>query len=119
MGERPAPSGGSPSSIGADHGHVTGAAPEPAPQTPHGRLTRPYSGVIPASFISLDHFAWSPRMKRANSSGVLPAGSAPRTRIFSRTSLIASTRFASAESFATVSFGVAARASRPNQPTAS
>src|SRR5260221_8680708 len=119
MGERPAQPGGSPSSIGTNHGRAIGAAPEPAPQAPGGRLTRPYSGVIPASFISLDHFAWSPRTKLANSSGVLPAGSAPRPSIFSRTSLIASTRFASAESFATVAFGVAAGASRPNQPTAS
>src|SRR5438105_8527388 len=119
MVERPAPPGGSPSSIGTNHGHVAGAAPEPAPQTPDGRLPRRYSGVVPASFISLDHFAWSARMKRANSSGVLPAGSAPRTSIFSRTSLIASTRFTSAEALATLAFGVAAGASRPNQPTAS
>src|SRR5207247_4753045 len=119
MGEGPAPAGGAPSSIGTNRGRAPGAAPEPAPQAPGGRLTRPYSGVIPASFISLDHFAWSARMKRANSSGVLPSGSAPRPSIFSRTSLIASTRFASAESFATAALGVAAGARRPNQPTAS
>src|SRR5882672_7812746 len=119
MGERPAPAGGSPPTIGTNQERATGAAPEPPPQTPDGRLTRHYSGIIPASFISLDHFAWSSRMKRANSSGVLAAGSAPRPIIFSRTSLIASTRFASTESFATVAFGVAAGASSPNQPTAS
>src|SRR2546429_9433202 len=119
MGERPARAGRSPSSIGTVHGSGPGAAPEPAPQAPDGRLDQLQSGVIPDSFISLDHFAWSLRMKRANSSGVLPAGSAPRPSIFSRTSLSASTRFASAESFATVPFGVAAGASRPNQPIAS
>src|SRR5882724_9273577 len=63
MGERPAPAGGSPRSVGSYLGRGIGAAPEPAPQAPGGRLTRPYSGVIPASFISLDHFAWSPRTK--------------------------------------------------------
>jgi hypothetical protein len=75
--------------------------------------------AIPASFISFDHFAWSSRMKRANSWGVSPEGSAPRPSIFSRTSRSASTRFASAEIFATVACGVAAGASSPNQPTAS
>src|SRR3989442_13488487 len=111
MGEGPAPAGGSPSSIGTDHGHAPGAAPEPAPQTPDGRLARPYSGVIPASFISFDHFAWSSRMKRANSSGAFAAGSGPRTSIFSRTSPIASTPVTSAGDFGTVPLGVAARAS--------
>src|SRR5712691_4773094 len=119
MGERPAPAGGSASSTGTGHGGAAGAAPEPAPQIPDGRLTQRYSGVIPASFISFDHFAWSARMKRANSSGASPAGSAPRPSIFSRTSRSASTRFTSAESFATVAAGVAAGASRPNHPTAS
>src|SRR2546429_2900208 len=79
MGERPARAGRSPSSIGTVHGSGPGAAPEPAPQAPDGRLDQLQSGVIPASFISLDHFAWSLRMKRANSSGVLPASSAPRS----------------------------------------
>src|SRR5262249_13343581 len=73
---------------------------------------------MPASFMSLAHFAWSSRMKRANSSGVSPAGSAPRTIIFSRTSRSASTRFTSYEAFATLALGVAAGASSPNQPTA-
>src|SRR6266852_2750725 len=34
MGDRPAPAGGPPSSIGTDHAHATGEAPGPAPQTP-------------------------------------------------------------------------------------
>src|SRR3989442_190346 len=119
MGEGPALAGGAPSSIGTNRGRAPGAAPEPAPQIPAGRLNRHQSGVIPASFISLDHFAWSSRMKRANSSGVLPAGSAPQPSIFSRTSLIARTRFASAESLATLAFGVAARASTAQQATPS
>src|SRR6266571_2622928 len=48
MGERPAPAGESASSTGTGHGCATGAAPEPAPQIPDGRLTQRYSGVIPA-----------------------------------------------------------------------
>ena len=35
-----------------------------------------YSGLIPSSFISFAHFAWSSRMKAANSSGLSPEGSA-------------------------------------------
>src|SRR5438552_2574180 len=74
---------------------------------------------MPASLISFAHFAWSSRMKRANSSGVLPPGSAPSAVIFARTSACASTLFTSALSFSTMLPGVAAGASRPNQPTAS
>src|SRR2546430_13975164 len=73
---------------------------------------------MPASLISFAHFAWSSRMKRANSSGVLPPGSAPSAVIFARTSACASTLFTSALSFSTMLPGVAAGASRPNQPTA-
>src|SRR5947208_4863215 len=74
---------------------------------------------MPACLISFAHFAWSSRMKRANSSGVLPPGSAPSAVIFARTSACASTLFTSALSFSTMLPGVAAGASRPNQPTAS
>jgi len=107
-----APAGGSPSAIGPDPGRGPGAARSHRRQ-PRRRLTRPYSGVIPASFISFDHFAWSARMKRANS------GVCPRCRLRGR-AFLAHRALASSGSRLRILRdgrpGVAAARSRPTSP---
>src|SRR5450755_3431108 len=69
------------------------------------------------SCTSAFHFATSALMKRANSSGVCGSGSAPSLAMCSITSFSAMMPTTALLSLSTISFGVCAGASRPNQPT--
>src|SRR6202171_4714233 len=71
---------------------------------------------MPASVMSLPHFAFSLRMNLAKSSGEDGAGSAPSTRIFAAAAGSFKAFTKAALSLAMISGGVPAGATRPNQP---
>ena len=65
------------------------------------------------------HFAISSRTKRSNWAGVLPTGVAPSCSARSRIAGVDIAFAISPLSCSTIACGVAAAASRPNQPTTS
>ena len=72
---------------------------------------------MPASATTLAHFALSLRMNWPNASGVPGFGSAPSVRSFSAIAGSVMTLTNAALSLATISGGVPAALTSPNQPT--